>query len=197
MTSRFVVTTVALILSAAMFPAAARAQGSPAPPLAQATAAIYLDPERGLTIDQLVDMAIDHAPRLQASRERIGVARGNQMQAGAHANPRLDVEGAQQIAGVDDRLRVTFNWPLQLFRIDALILAAQRALTVSELASHEAEWQLATSVRIAVGRLMSAVRQLDVTEQQVASARAMLRLIQQSVDIGAVRRSSAIRRTSK
>src|SRR5580765_7692187 len=98
MTSRFVVTTVALIGGAVMLPAAAGAQGSPAPPLAQATAAIYLDPERGLTIDQLVDMAIDHAPRLQASRERIGVAKGQEAQAGVHANPRLDLEGAQQIA---------------------------------------------------------------------------------------------------
>jgi len=186
MTRRLIVVAALTGMGVTIYRASAAAQVTPTGPIAQATAATYLDPERGLTIEQLVDVAIEHAPRLQASRERIGVAKGQELQAGQHANPRLDLEGAQQIAGVDDRLRVNFNVPLQLFRVDAQKAAAQRAVMVAEMQVAEAEWQLATSVRIAVGRVMSAVRQLAVMEQQVASARAMLRLIQQSVDIGAV-----------
>jgi outer membrane protein, heavy metal efflux system len=188
MTSRFVVTAAVAVagLGALIYPATAAAQGTPPVTATQTSAAAYLDPQGGLTIEQLLDMAVEHAPRLQASRERIGVAKGNEVQAGLHANPRLDIEGAQQIPGTDNQYSVNFNMPLQLFRIDAQKAAAQRAVTVAEMESHEVEWQLATSVRMAVGRVLSAIRQLDVTEQQVASARAMLRLIQQSVAIGAV-----------
>lgn len=87
--------------------ASARAQTGtqPAP-------SVYVDPQRGLGLDDLVALALEHSPRLAAARERIDAARGDRLQAGLRPNPTVAFEQMKQTNGADKQFSANVTWPL-------------------------------------------------------------------------------------
>src|SRR5439155_20709596 len=63
----------------------------------QAALARYLDSKNGITADEAVAYALIHNGELEAARKEIDAARALVKQAHLRANPKLDINGAQQI----------------------------------------------------------------------------------------------------
>jgi cobalt-zinc-cadmium efflux system outer membrane protein len=160
-----------------------------APAWGQASlAAKYQDPVRGVTIDQLVSMAMQRSKRLAAARAQIDVARGDRQQSATRANPVLDVSHGEQAGGADRRTAIGVVWPLELFRISAREVVGREQESVAGLDVSRAEWEVASRVRQDAGRALTAIRALEVTEQQAGAARSLRDLVAASVIAGALPR---------
>jgi len=99
--------------------------------LGQAVQTPYLDAEHGITIEELVTLALQHSPDVAAAVARVDIARGNVAQAALRANPSIKVGGATEIGGPDGQIVAGVSWPLELFRRDARTDAARREADVA------------------------------------------------------------------
>jgi len=136
-----------------------------------ASAPRYLDDQRGLTIEELVALALTRAPSIRASRARVDVARGEFSQAGLRPSPTASVEWRDEVGGVDNQLMIGVAWPLDLSRQSGRTSVAQQQVAGGEQMQADAERLLAAGVRRQAGRLLAAVRQVDIRERIAAAAR--------------------------
>jgi len=132
-------------------------QGAPAPR--------YIDDQRGLTIEDLVALALTQAPSIRASRARLEVARGEVTQAGLRPSPTASFEWRDQVGGIDNQLMIGVAWPLDLSRQTGRTSVAQQQVAGGEQMQADAERLLAAGVRRQAGRLLAAVRQLGIRER--------------------------------
>lgn len=172
LTVTFVVALAALAEAQVQSPAASR----------------YQDEVRGLTIDQLVSMALERSRRLAAARAEVDVAQGERQQAGLRANPVIEFNQAEQAGGSDRRTAAGVSWPVELFRLPARRAAGEKQVAVAELTVVEAEWELASRVRGTSAALLTTLRSLSVLEQQGQAARELAGQIANSVGVGALPR---------
>src|SRR5207237_2564515 len=70
----------------------------------QATVAEFFDPVAGMNADELVVRALASNGELLAMRKEVEAARALVRQAGARANPRVDVSGAKSVNMPDNQL---------------------------------------------------------------------------------------------
>lgn len=170
------VTFAAMLLAAPV-----RGQGVAQP----ATASPYVDVRAGVGLNEAVARALDREPALRGVRTQIDIARGLREQAGLRPNPTLSFERRDEPAGSDSLTSAGVEWPLDLFRRRGRIDVADRELAATEFAVAERERQLAGDVRLQYGATAVAVRDVQVADDLVATARRQLDLVRARVESGA------------
>jgi outer membrane protein TolC len=184
MTNRQLLTLVpGFALACAAGPTSALAQtpaGSQAP--------VYIDVQRGLTIDELVALGLKQSKRLQAARDRSEAARDELDQAARRPNPSAAVLQREQAGGSDRQTTLEVALPLELYRRSARNDVAARATDLAEAELARNEWELATQIRRESLKALTAVRALEVTIQQADAARNLRDLVGASVEAGALPR---------
>ncbi|MGE5836556.1 MAG: TolC family protein, partial [Acidobacteriota bacterium] len=145
----------------------------------------YVDDAHGLTIDDLVALALEKAPSILASRARVEVARGDLVQAGLRPNPSASFEWRDEVGGVDNQSLVGMSWPLDLTRRDGRTNVARQQVVGAERIESDRERELAATVRRQAGHLLAAVRQLAVRESLSNAARQTRDLLAARAESGA------------
>lgn len=145
---------------------------------------------QGVTVDELVAMALERSPELQAARTDVGVATGEATQAALRPNPMLAASQEQGSGGMMTT-SVGMEWPLDLFRRPARVAAARGAVEVTSLAIRDRERLLASAVREQAGRLLAARRTLDVINESLTAARRLRDLLDRRVTEGGTTRLDA------
>jgi len=159
------------------------AHGQPRPVLADPPR-VYVDPQAGQTLDELVAIALKRAPTLEASRARIDVARAEVVQAGLRPNPMLLGEWRGDLGGPTDGVTIGLAWPLDLGRRTGRVHAAERVVDVTRQNANDAERLLAGAVREQAGVLLAAARRVEITTELMTAARSAYELLKVRVDEG-------------
>ena len=123
-----------------------------------------------MTVDQLVSIALERSPVLQAARAETGVAAGRVTQSALRPNPMVSPThehepGGMMITAVD------VEWPLDLFRRPGRIAVARGEADVVALTIRDRERLLASAVREQAGKVLAARRTVDLTNEVLAAAR--------------------------
>jgi cobalt-zinc-cadmium efflux system outer membrane protein len=126
---------------------------------------LVIDPGRGLSVDQLVALAIDTSPSILAARARVEAARGQRVQANLRSNPSLMLDWREQAAGTDRQTMVGLSVPLDLFRRPGRLAVADSDIAIAEREVVELEREAATAVRSKTVAVLGALRQLQVRER--------------------------------
>lgn len=176
------VTSVVMIVNVLSLAVVAHAQTQQTAP---ASAALYVDPVGGLTLNDAIGRALEHEPGLRAARSQIDMTRGLREQAALRPNPSLSFFQQQEPGGADNQTRVELQWPLDLFRRTGRVEVADREVEVAQHATADRERTLAADVRLAYGQVAVAVRTLSVTEELLGATSRQLTLISSRVEQGA------------
>lgn len=132
----------------------------------------YLDQTGGTTADAAVALALENNGEIQALRKEVEAARALVKQAGLRPNPKLAIEGAKQIGGMDNNQMAEVMVPLELGgRRAARIAVAKRELEIREFALANQERLLASEVRVKFGEALAAIKKLEVIEKTLAAAK--------------------------
>src|SRR5204863_5440208 len=109
-----------------------------------------------------------HNGELEAASKEIEAARALVKQARLKANPKLDVNGAQQINGTDNSVMVSAMLPLELGgRRPARVAVAEREVEVREREVANRERILAGEVRAKCGEALAQALKLSFTGELV------------------------------
>lgn len=149
------------------------------------TAASFVDPAGGLSLDQAVARALAQEPSIRAAKTTIDVARGVRAQAGLRRNPSISTEFRGEPSGSDNQTMVSVEWPLDLFRREGRVAVAEREVAAAELAVAERERLLAAEVRARYGDALASVRDLAVLDDLVDASRRQHDLLRSRVEEGA------------
>jgi cobalt-zinc-cadmium efflux system outer membrane protein len=171
---------VGLVMVATLVSTAAAAQPPAAP-----SAAGYVDPVNGLSLDQAIARALDQEPSLRAARSQIDVARGMREQSSLRPNPTVSFERREEPQGQDNQTMVSLEWPLDLFRRDARVAVADRQVAAAELAVADRRRLLVGAVRARYGEVLAALRDLGLFDDLVAASARQHDLLRARVDEGA------------
>jgi cobalt-zinc-cadmium efflux system outer membrane protein len=144
--------------------AEAQTPQSDRPPMA----ARFVDRVHGRTLDQAIQQALEQEPGLRAARAEIDVARGSRAQAALKPNPTVTFTQLTEPAGTDAQTRVDVQWPLDLFRKTGRVNVADREVEATKAATADRERLLIADVRMKVGEVLAAVRELSVADELVA-----------------------------
>ena len=166
---RQLVIVMMLALLASGLPASAQTGPSgERPPMAPR----FLDPVKGLTLEQAIERALELEPGLRASRADVEVARGTSAQATLRPNPTVSFAQQTEPAGTDAQTRVEVQWPLDLFRRTGRVNVAEREIAIAQHATADRERLLISDVRLKFGEVLALVRELSVPDELVeATAR--------------------------
>jgi cobalt-zinc-cadmium efflux system outer membrane protein len=135
------------------------------------------------TIEQLVATALERSPEIRAARTAITAAGGQLTQAGLRPNPTFS--GSRMLMTLAQHQTVLeLEWPLDLFRREARVGAAQQAVEATTLGVQDQERMLAASVRSQAGRVLAARRNVDVMNEALIAARRMRELLDSRVTEG-------------
>jgi cobalt-zinc-cadmium efflux system outer membrane protein len=139
-----------------------------------------------LTVDDLVARALADNLELRAARTGVDAAQGRVRQAGLRPNPMLDLGFQQSVTGPDNNLTVMATLPLDLGgRKAGRVGVAARGLDVQQAQVRERERQLQAEVRLKAGEVLTAQRNLGVTDELLTVNRAALDLVRARVSRGA------------
>ena len=162
------------------------AQAQTGQPAAEDRMAVrFVDPIRGMPIEQALALALQSEPALLAARASIDAARGARQQAALRLNPVVSMMRQQQAGGSDNLTSAEVEWPLDLFRRRSRITAADRAIEVTEFAVADQERLIVATVRAAYGELAASARDLEVSDALVAATRRSYELLRARVAEGA------------
>lgn len=145
----------------------------------------FVDPIRGMSIEQAVALALENEPALLAARTSIDAARGARQQAALRFNPMVSIMRQEQTGGSDNLTSAEVEWPLDLFRRSSRTAAAERAIEVAEFAVADQERMIVAMVRAAYGELAASARDLEVSDALVAATRRSYELLRARVAEGA------------
>jgi cobalt-zinc-cadmium efflux system outer membrane protein len=155
------------------------------PVTSQNSAAKYLDPLAGKTVDETVSLALANNAELVALRKEAEAGEALLRQAGLRPNPSLEVTGARQLGGTDNNVMIQGELPLELGgRRGARIRVAERELEIRRLAVAERERQLAAEVRSKFGEALAAAMKLRFTEEILDIAKENFDLVASKVTEG-------------
>ena len=176
------VLAAAVVVAACATPALAQ---SSQPAAEERMAVRFVDPIRGMSIEQAVALALQSEPELLAARTSIDAARGARQQAALRLNPMVSMMRQQQAGGADNLTSAEVEWPLDLFRRRSRTAAANRAIEVAEFAVADQERMIVATVRAAYGELAASARDLEVSDALVAATRRSYELLRARVAEGA------------
>jgi len=145
--------------------AAAQSPGPAQPATMRVT---YVDAARGRSVEELVTLAMERSPDVQAARLRADVARSDQAQAGGRPNPAVPFARRDQIRGADHQTSIGFTMPLDLFVRSGRLAVDSRDVESASAAADDRARVVALNVRVLAARLLADVHHLDV--QQAVSA---------------------------
>lgn len=173
----------ALVMTPLAPPTAAQTQAMAHAP----AAARFVDQVSGVSADEAVAYALTHNGELEAARKEIAAARAMVKQAQLRANPKLDIEGKQQIPpGKDNSLMSSVMLPLELGgRRGARITVAEREVELRERELANRERLLAGEIRIKFGEALAQTMKLSFTDQLVEANQQSFNLIAAKVMEGA------------
>ena len=144
----------------------------------QATVGEFYDPAAGVSADEAVARALAANGELLALRKEVEAARALVRQAGARANPRVDVSGAKAVNTSDNQIMVEGMLPLELGgRRAARVRVAEREAEVREAALRDRERAVAAGVRAKFGEALAAILKLGVTEELLSNSQRGYRLV--------------------
>jgi len=151
-----------------------------------ASLARYVDPQSGLSADDLVAYALEHNLELQAMRKEIDAAKGSVKQARLRANPKVDLSVSQNVTGNDRNIDTDAMLPLELGgRRAARIAVAERQVEVREREFANRERLLAAEVRKKFGEALAQTFRLSLTDELVESNQQSFNLVAARVKEGA------------
>ncbi|MEW6129319.1 MAG: TolC family protein [Acidobacteriota bacterium] len=151
----------------------------------QPTYAQFVDAKNGLSLADLVRLALEHNGELAAARQMIAEARGRLRQAGFKPNPMVEASGTRGLTSADNTLMISGELPLELGgRRKARIAVAQRELEMREAEVADFERKLAAEVRMKYVEAMAMARNLQVSEDLLTLTRNSHRLVKARVDYG-------------
>lgn len=139
----------------------------------------------GLSLDQAIARALERAPDLRAVRTEIDAAQGGLAQAALKPNPMVSMSRQQQPGGTDNQTSVSMEWPLDLFRKAGRVAVAQSEVDATRFRVADRERAMVADVRTAYGAAAAAIRDLDVTDSLLATARALEAQVAARVSEGA------------
>ena len=130
-------------------------------------AAAFVDTTNGVSLADAIATALGHDPAILGSRQQIEVARGERLQAGLRPNPVLGFEQRTEPAGTDSLTTVAFEWPLDLFRRPAREAVADARVRAAAHGVADRERTLVANVRASYGKVLTAVRDLEILDRLV------------------------------
>jgi outer membrane protein, heavy metal efflux system len=138
---------------------------------------------QGVTVEELVAIALERSPELQVVRTETGVVSGQVVQAALRPNPMLASNhehepGGMMMTGVD------IEWPLDLFRRSARVAVARRSVDVTSLTIRDRERLVASDVREQAGRVLAARRTVELINELLTATRRMRDLLDRRVTEG-------------
>ena len=149
------------------------------------SAAKYLDPVNGKTVDEIVAAALANNAELIAIKKEAEAGESLLRQAGLRPNPTLAVSGARQIGGSDNNVMIAGELPLELGgRRTARVRVAERELEIRRKAADERERQLAAEVRSKFGEALAAAMKLRFAEEIIDIAKENFGLVSAKVSEG-------------
>jgi cobalt-zinc-cadmium efflux system outer membrane protein len=151
----------------------------------EAQQSTIIDAERGMTVEELVDLALGQSPDILAARTAIDAARGQLEQARARPNPLVTWSWQEQRQGPDHQMTAGVEWPLDWFRRQGRVATAQRETEVKSLAVQDRERLRASEIREQAGRVLAAARTAAITEELLTLNRGSRDLLQARVREGA------------
>jgi outer membrane protein, heavy metal efflux system len=138
------------------------------------------------TIDELVTRALTDNPDLRAARAEVDAARGRLLQAGLRPNPMLDLSAQQNVTGPDNNITAGVTLPLDLNRRkEGRVGVAERELAMKSAQVADRERGLRADVRMKVGEVLAAQRNLRITQDLLDVNRQALGLVRERVRRGA------------
>src|SRR5882757_8246777 len=146
----------------------------------------FLDPQRGVTEDELVTRALASNPTLAAQRQQIEMAKGDVTQARLRKNPSLTLGGFKEINGGDNSFNVGGTLPLELYgrRARRTEVAQSREDATQQIVADQ-ERLLTAEVRTRFGEALSSIRNLMFVEQLLQVNGNFLKLMEDRVREGA------------
>jgi cobalt-zinc-cadmium efflux system outer membrane protein len=138
------------------------------------------------SVDAIVSRALTEHPELAAARAEVDAARARLQQAGLRPNPMLDLAGQQNVAGPDNTVSVGVTVPLDLNgRKEGRMAVAEREVELKAALLAERERRLRAEIRLKVGEVLAAMRNLVVTRELLDVNRQGLALMEERVRRGA------------
>ena len=181
MSVRTIKTAVVALAIAHSASAGQLASPSPVPAMVKQ----YYDPQRGISLDEAIEMAIAREPTLRAARADIDVARGTRTQAGLRPNPSVSFEWRDEPSGTDNQAMISVQWPLDLFRRSGRTNVADREVAIAELSVLDRERITRADVRARFGDVLGGIRRLTLLEQLLDAIRRQRDLLRARVEQGA------------
>ena len=163
--------------------AAAGQLSSPAP--TQLPANQYYDSQRGVSLDDAIDLAVAREPALRGARADVDVARATRVQAGLHPNPSASFEWRDEPSGTDNQTMISLQWPLDLFRRTGRTTVADREVAAAELSVLDRERAIRADVRFRFGDVLDGIRRLTLVEELIDAIRRQRDLLRARVEQGA------------
>src|SRR5882757_6781685 len=146
----------------------------------------FLDPQRGVTEDELVTRALASNPTLAAQRQQIEMAKGDVTQARLRKNPSLILGGLKEVNGGDNSFNVGGTLPLELYgRRARRTEVAQNKEDATQQSVADQERLLTGEVRTRFGEALASIRNLMFVEQLLQVNRDFLKLMEDRVREGA------------
>lgn len=137
-------------------------------------------------LDAVVTKALAEHPELAASRAEIDAARARLQQAGLRPNPMLDLAGQQNVAGPDNTVSVGVTVPLDLNgRKEGRMAVAEREIELKSAQLADRERRLRAEIRLKIGEVLAAMRNLAVARELLDVNREGLSLMEERVRRGA------------
>ena len=149
------------------------------------TVARFIDAAGGLTLEAAVAQAVQQEPSLRAVRTEVDAAEGRRRQAQLRPNPTTSFGYQKEPGGTDNQTRVEIEWPLDLFRKTGRVAVADRELDATREAISDRERRLAGDVRRVYGEVLTAVRELTVSDDLVAATARQFELVRARAELGA------------
>jgi cobalt-zinc-cadmium efflux system outer membrane protein len=145
----------------------------------------FFDADRGLSLDDAIQLALAREPALAAARTQVDAARGQRTQAGLRPNPMFSFEQRTEPSGTDALTTASVDWPLDFHRRPGRVAVADAEIAAATMTVAERERQLAGDVRMRYGAVAFALRDLDVLDQALAAAAAQRDVLAARVGEGA------------
>ena len=139
-----------------------------------------------LTVDALIQRALDRHPDLEAAKLEVEAARGRVRQAGLRPNPMLDL-GGQKALGSDSNIMVGVTLPLDLNgRKEGRVGLAERELEMKRAQLADRERKLRGDLRLKAAEVLAARRTLRTVRDLVETNRRAVEIVGARVREGAV-----------
>ena len=144
----------------------------------------YINPNGGMSIDDLVALALRQSPVSAAANDRVVEATAELDQANRRPSPSVSFEQREQAGGHDRETVVGLMWPLDMFRKSGRTSVATAGIDTATQAAADRQRRLATEVRTLALRLLANIHHLEIREDIVAANRQIAALTAERVASG-------------